>query len=35
MLDVNLHSNVIYKQLVPVAKKAININETSCMQISK
>ena len=34
MLDVNLHSNVIYKQLVPVAKSN-NINETSCMQISK
>ena len=34
MLNANLHSNVIYKLLVPVAKSK-NINETSCMQISK
>ena len=33
-LNANLHSNVIYKQLVPVAKANI-INTTSCMQISK
>ena len=34
MLNANLHSKVIYKLLVPVAK-AIDINETFCMQISK